>query len=321
MSKIILTTGPDKGALWHNGNLLNEGRLIASGQAWANYSHYAILRVAGSDRLTWLNDLTTQLTLDLTDIFRRAFILNAQGHIRFDFALADDGNSTWIVTEKEKAAELLSFLEKMKFMLDLAIADESENYGAISQGANGLIAGQSLTNFQIVPRANLPKIIGALDPLAEVGFWSLEADRISRKIPRIILDGDERTIPNELVNQLYLPTANLPNRELPSNDNFFLQAVHLKKGCYPGQETVAKTYNLGAPPRLLTLIHLDGSEVDLPEVGSPVEFAGSAIGRVGSSARHFELGNIALALIKRSFVEKNSHASLLVGGVAASMEL
>jgi folate-binding Fe-S cluster repair protein YgfZ len=76
--------------------------------------------------------------------------------------------------------------------------------------------------------------------------------------------------------------------------------VHLSKGCYRGQETVAKVHNLGHPPRRLIMLHLDGSDALLPGSGSPVLLDGTAVGVVTSSARHHELGPIALAMVKRS---------------------
>jgi folate-binding Fe-S cluster repair protein YgfZ len=92
----------------------------------------------------------------------------------------------------------------------------------------------------------------------------------------------------------------------------------MNKGCYRGQETVAKVFNLGQPPRRLVLLHLDGSAVDLPKHGDPVTLDGKAIGFVGSVARHYELGPIALALVKRN---TPAEATLIAGNIAASQEL
>ena len=77
-------------------------------------------------------------------------------------------------------------------------------------------------------------------------------------------------------------------------------AVHLDKGCYRGQETVARVHTLGRPPRRLTLLHLDGSENRLPQRGQRAAAGRKAVGVVGTSARHHELGPIALALVKRN---------------------
>jgi folate-binding Fe-S cluster repair protein YgfZ len=95
--------------------------------------------------------------------------------------------------------------------------------------------------------------------------------------------------------------------------------VHLHKGCYRGQETVARVHNLGRPPRRLVMLNLDGSVGTLPEPGEPVTSgAGRAVGRLGTIAQHHELGPIALALIKRS-VEAGT--PLLVGGIDAVVDI
>ena len=119
-----------------------------------------------------------------------------------------------------------------------------------------------------------------------------EALRIAAGVPREGLDTDDRTIPNEM--------------------GWLGPAVHLSKGCYRGQETVARVHNLGRPPRRLVLLHLDGSADAAPVPEAPVSWNGKSVGRVTSVAQHFELGPIALAVIKRSVPED---AGLIVDGL------
>ena len=126
--------------------------------------------------------------------------------------------------------------------------------------------------------------------------WALEAERVEKMRPRIGLETDHKSIPNEV--------------------GLLNKSVHLNKGCYRGQETVAKVHNLGQPPRKLVLLHLDGSEVDLPPIGADVERDGIKVGFVGTVARHHELGNIALAVVKRN-VEGDTPLS--VNGIAAKI--
>ena len=87
---------------------------------------------------------------------------------------------------------------------------------------------------------------------------------------------------------------------LPHEFDWLRSAVHLNKGCYRGQETVAKVHNLGHPPRRLTLLHLDGSTNILPAAGAEVSYDGKVVGHLTSAANHFEDGPIGLALLKRS---------------------
>jgi len=108
--------------------------------------------------------------------------------------------------------------------------------------------------------------------------------RIARGEPRLGLDTDARTIPNEA--------------------GWIGTAVHLDKGCYRGQETVARVQNLGKPPRRLVLLHLSGDSDVLPPAGTPVDLAGGrSIGFLGTAVHHYELGPIALAVIKRSLAD------------------
>ena len=148
----------------------------------------------------------------------------------------------------------------------------------------------------LVPRAELSGYLdGAGSP---AGTWAWEALRVAAGVPRLAHETDHRTIPHEL--------------------GWVTAAVHLQKGCYRGQETVARVHNLGRPPRRLVLLHLDGSESRFGRGGDPVELQDKAVGRVTSVARHHELGPIALAVIKRSVPPD---AVLTAGGVAATQEV
>ena len=132
--------------------------------------------------------------------------------------------------------------------------------------------------YDLVARDRLAAYADAAGPAC--GLWAFEALRIARGEPRIGLDTDARTIPNEA--------------------GWIGSAVHLDKGCYRGQETVARVHTLGRPPRRLTLLLLDGSDNRLPTRGVELTHNGRTVGFVGTSARHHELGPIALAMIKRN---------------------
>jgi folate-binding Fe-S cluster repair protein YgfZ len=81
---------------------------------------------------------------------------------------------------------------------------------------------------------------------------------------------------------------------------------------------VARVHTRGRPPRRLTLLHLDGSENRLPAVGADLQLGDRTVGFVGSSARHHELGPIALALVKRNV---DLAAELLADGMPAAQEV
>jgi folate-binding protein YgfZ len=107
------------------------------------------------------------------------------------------------------------------------------------------------------------------------------------------------------------------HKSIPNELGFINKAVHMDKGCYRGQETVAKVFNLGQPPRKLVRLHLDGSMVAMPEHGAKVFLEDKEVGFIGTLARHYELGPIALALIKRNVP---NDAVLVINEVTANQE-
>ena len=150
--------------------------------------------------------------------------------------------------------------------------------------------------FALVPRNEIEKTSAAFNLVAtQVGTWALDADRVAAGRPRIGFETDYKSIPNEI--------------------GVLNGAVHMNKGCYRGQETVAKIFNLGNPPRRLVMLHLDGSDVAFPASGTKIENDGVVVGFIGTVARHHELGTIALAIVKRN---TPMDTTLSVDGVPAS---
>ena len=297
MTAVHVEDGPDKGAIWHFGQPAQEQRALAQGAAWADLSHLAIIEVSGDDRAKWLHDLTTQHLSELeVGTWTSALILDHNGHLEYQFNLVDDGTAAYVVLDSQYAPTLLQYLLKMRFMLKVDARDASADFAVLrAPGAATDIGGP----FALVPRAELDAMKKVFDENAkEVGTWALDAERVAAGRPRIGFDTDHKSIPNEL--------------------GLLNKSVHMSKGCYRGQETVAKIFNLGAPPRRLVMLHLDGSAVVFPAPGTPVENNGVQVGFLGTVARHHELGPIALALIKRS---TPIDAVLTVGGISAAQEV
>ena len=297
MTAVYVEEGLDKGAIWHFGEVAKEQRALAEGKAWADLSHRAVIEISGADRLTWLHSLTTQHLEKLQPgEWKEALILDPQGHVEQQLFLVDDGSSTFIHLDQDKKGSLISYLERMKFMLQVEVKDVSDQYAIFrAPGKSDDLSGP----YALVPRAEIEATAKAFNSSnLQVGIWALEAERIASGRARIGLDTDHKSIPNEL--------------------GVLNKSVHMNKGCYRGQETVAKVFNLGHPPRRLVLLHLDGSSVDLPKHGSPVSYEGQEIGFIGSVARHHELGPIALAVIKRT---TPADAVLMTEGISASQEI
>lgn len=289
MTAVLNESGPDAGVPWHYGDPLREQRRLEAGQAAVDLSHRPVFTVAGPDRLTWLHALTSQRFEGLAaGDWVTAYVLDPAGHIEHVLAGFDDGEAFWAHTEPGRLDPLLGWLDRMRFASRVELSDRSTSHALV------LAPGP-----RFVGRESLDEALGGV----RAGTWASEALRIASGTPRVFLDTDARTIPNEVAT--------------PDGDRLG-EAVHLHKGCYRGQETVARVHTLGRPPRRLTLLHLDGSEERLPEVGTPVLLDGRDAGRLGTASFHHELGPIALALLKRG---TPVDAELVVGGVAASQEV
>ena len=307
----VPAAGPDTGVAAHYGDPYAEQRALDLAAGLVDRSHRGVLRIAGPDRLGWLHSLTTQHLEQLEPgAVTEALILSPNGHIEHHLTLTDDGTATWLHVEPGTAADLLAFLESMRFMLRVDPADVSAEYavvtvmgpdadGPVPDGTAAVLRGAFGIDV-LVGRDRLEAAAAQLRGrgLVLAGMEAYEALRIAARRPRFGLDTDHRTIPHEV--------------------GWIESAVHLNKGCYRGQETVARVHNLGHPPRRLVFLHLDGSEDRLPTHGDPVELDGATIGFVGSAARHYELGPIGLALVKRT---APAEATLLAGGVPAAQEV
>jgi tRNA-modifying protein YgfZ len=316
----VQASWPDEGVAAHYGDPLREQRATEESAGVVDRSNRGVVRITGPDRLSWLHTLTTQALDRLAPgASAQALVLSPNGHVEHHLTLTDDGTATWLHVEPGTAAALVEFLESMRFMLRVEVADVSQDHavltvlgpaaGDIAAGLDGVLAsvkpGPFGTIDLIVARDRLPGAAGDLvrRGAAPAGMWAFEALRIAAHVPRLGLDTDHRTIPHEV--------------------GWIEPAVHLTKGCYRGQETVARVHNLGHPPRRLVFLNLDGSEDRLPGHGDPVELDGpesasTVVGFTGSAARHYELGPIGLALVKRTVPVD---ATLLAGGIPAAQEV
>ena len=304
---------PDAGVAWHLGDPFGEQRAAAEAAVVVDRSHRSVLAVPGADRLSWLHSLTTQHLLTLADgAGAEDLLLDVQGRVEQHLLLTELGGTTWIDTEADRGADLLAFLQKMVFWSkaeprdaggELAVLSlvgpatgellelPTASYAAVALPGGGFVRRMpwpaAAAADLLVPRDQLGAWWARLTAAGArpAGTWAFEALRVQALRPRVGLDTDDRTIPHEV--------GWIGGVEQGG-------AVHLDKGCYRGQETVARVHNLGKPPRRLVLLHLDGSADGRPEPGDDVTAGGRAVGRLGTVVDHFELGPVALALLKRS---------------------
>jgi hypothetical protein len=315
---------PDEGVAAHYGDPVREQRAMAAGLVLVDRSNRGVVRVTGPDRLSWLHSLTSQhLERLVPGSTKEALVLSPQGHLEHHLTLTDDGTATWIHVEPHTAKALVDYLDSMRFMLRVEVEDltgalvvqtlagplpaeggviartDAADSAAATLLEDGVATAVTRNPFGIdlIVQPEAAVKLAATFPVA--GLWAFEAARIAARVARPGLDTDHRTLPHEI--------------------GFIDSAVHLNKGCYRGQETVARIHNIGRPPRRLVFLHLDGSVDRLPAHGAPLTLEdGTQVGFVGSAARHFELGPIGLGLVKRSV---DASATLLADGVAAAQEV
>ena len=303
-------TSPDAGAVWHYGDPLGEQRAAADAAVVVDRSHRAVIALTGNDRKTWLHSISSQHVSDLPDgSVAQNLSLDGQGRVEDHWIQTELDSVTVLDTEPWRGEPLLAYLRKMVFWADVVVepADlavlsllgprlsdtrvldtlgldslpaESTAVALPDGGFVRRMPGQGIELDVVVPRDQAAdwrrRLVEA--GVRPAGVWAYEAHRVAALRPRLGVDTDERTIPHEV--------------------GWIDTAVHLDKGCYRGQETVARVHNLGKPPRMLVLLHLDGS-TDRPATGDTVLAGGRTVGRLGTVVDHVDEGPIALALLKR----------------------
>ena len=310
-------TSIDAAVPWHFGDPFKEQRELVAGRGRVDLSHRGVVTVSGPDRKSWLHSITTQ-DFESSVAHLTSLILSPHGHIEHDIHVAEHNETIWISCEPGTVNDLINYLESMKFMLRVEVKDLSDEIAIVGAPTwiesdkypvwhsseafvNGSLASDKYVATRpadwkvselFVPRAELEDV---LNQETRVGTWAWEAHRIRAGVPRLNFETDHKTIPHEV--------------------GLIGSSVHLNKGCYRGQETVARVYNLGKPPRRIVQLELDGSTNDLPAIGDAVLLDGKEVGRVTSVTQDYESGPLALAVIKRSVP---TDAVLTAGTVAAS---
>ena len=192
MCKLLqITEGPDRGATLHFGDPVKEQRALEAGTAWADLSHLEIVAVKGVDRLRWLHDLTTQHLETFSGGWTNGLILDHLGHIEHQFLILDDGETAWLIVDVDRAAPLIEYLNKMRFTMRVEVRDATKEKTLLRiPGTTDDLGGP----FQLVDRGAIPEFPGA----TQVGVWALEAERVAAMRPRIELETDHKSIPNEI---------------------------------------------------------------------------------------------------------------------------
>ncbi len=325
----VPAVGRDAGVPWHFGDPLREQRQLTTGAGVIDRRNRAVVVVPGVDRLGWLHSICSQHVSDLGDgDATEALVLSPHGHVEQHWQFTELGDQVWLDSEPGSAAEILGYLRKMQFLKRVEPADASVAWAvlsvvgpatvdvltkaglpvppaghAVALPAGGFVRRMSWPGADaadlVVAADRADGVTGRLEAAGapRAGLWAFEALRVQARRPRLGFETDHRTIPHEV--------------------GWIGPAVHLNKGCYRGQETVARVQNLGRPPRRLVLLHFGGESDTLPEPGTPLDLDGRGVGFVGTALHHFELGPIGLAVVKRNLP---AGTTLRVGDSSATID-
>ena len=402
------------GATPHFGDPSGEQWALEGGRALVRRPDLAVISVSGADRLTWVTSLASQIVTDLVPgVSRELLILSPEGRVEHWAGASDDGETLHLIVERSDVSEFVAFLESMRFALRVAVSESDVVvFSSVRAGANtpesaadlpghvwtwedpwpGVVeGGAAYFQGERHPGARTPMMFHAVSREAadefeaawlsacpedgsrrRAGYLAWEAMRVAAWKPRLGRETDARAIPPEVdwlrsavhttkgcyrgqetiarVLNLGRPPRRLAYlqldgsrrragylaweamriaawkprlgretdaRAIPPEVDWLRSAVHTTKGCYRGQETIARVLNLGRPPRRLTYLQLDGSRGDLPAPGTPIEVGGRQVGVITSSARHADEGPVALALIARAVPVTTVFD---IDGVAAAQE-
>lgn len=326
----------ENGILMHLGSPLAEQRRLLRGDAVAPLENRAVISVAGPDRLAWLDSITSQSVAGLVPgESSELLILDPNGRIEHAAGIVDDGESAWLLVDAADAEQVVAWLTRMRFRMrvEIRLVAEVAVFGAVSSEAAGL-APCSPAGVPLVWRDPWPGVTpggygyaigehpGAEREWIEVIVDAPERDRISdaAAVGDVSLAG--ALAADALRVAAWRPSwaREVDERALPHELDWLRTAVHLSKGCYRGQETVAKVHNLGHPPRRLVAVHLDGADSILPPPGSEVLVDGAAVGVLTSVAFHVDNGPIGLALVRRTTPGGDATVETAEGPVAARLE-
>lgn len=238
--------------------------------AFAVHTDLIVTRVAGADARSWLNDLVTADVATLeSGMARPSLLLTPTGRIRASFAIAAQ-DASFLLLQSDDQSSVASLLGPYVLSSDVRMDPDERVFVSAPEAPDGTemwtpsllpLAAPSGALLAVDPQ-DLPALIGAFtsEGLAQANPSDVETLRVIEGVPRFPVDLDQTSLPAE---------AGWEDR------------IDLTKGCFLGQESVAKVRNLGHPPRLVMALSTEAAASPGDEVFSE----GDGVGEITSAVR------------------------------------
>lgn len=290
-------------------------------------AHRALLVVTGADRTRFLHGQLTNDVAGLDPAGPRsgchALVLTAQGRIVGDLRVLARAEAHWLETDAARAAAVKARLEKYVIADDVRIADASgawARFGVEGPRARALVAAAAPgAALDLEPDAWGPLPIAGVEGLVAAFGWSgedalqlfvpAEAADAAARVLREAAAGCEAAWGDEAALEVLRIEAGVPGlpelggeETLPAEARLVERAVSFTKGCYTGQEVVARMHSRGRVGHLLVGIAL-APDAPLPAPGAPLYAAGAKQGELTSVARSPAAGPIALGFVRTAHAE------------------
>ncbi|GIW08678.1 MAG: aminomethyltransferase [Dehalococcoidia bacterium] len=301
------------------GDVLAEAIAVRRGAGLADRSDRGKIRLGGPDRVRFLQAIVSN---DVAVVAPGRGIyglgLNHKGQIAAEFPILPWGEGLLLTVEPEERAFVVGWLRRFKLRSKVEIVDVTETIGLLSLAGpeapsrleEWLGEPISLGREEVAERVwtGVPLLIAGNRDLGEIGFdLYLPVERVGAAWDALLATGGVRPIGRAAWEALRIEAGTprygpeLNESTLPPEARLEERAISYSKGCYPGQEIVARIKNRGHVNRFLRGLVFE--EGPVPAAGAALHANGRQVGTVTSAAFSPTLGKpIALAYVRREIV-------------------
>src|SRR4051812_20758643 len=278
------------------------------------------LALTGADAKTFLAGQITNDTESLTPghgIY--AALLTHKGKMLADLRVLDLGDELWLDTERVSLQPLFDTIRRAKIGYDVELHKRTLEQALISLlgPRSREVAGADAAGLRFAEHDNAPSPLGVLvttDLGVDVICAAEDAGRVRSELERAgavpVPEGAAETRRVETGRPRY--GVDLDDTVIPQEAGLNARAVSFTKGCYVGQETVARLHYRGKPNR-----HLRGLKLsEAVPTGTPLRLGDREVGRVGSVVDSPRFGPIALAIVRR---EASPGDEVIAGDATATL--